>query len=303
MLDVAAIKPQMPGLEEQLLVEGRNETVLASAQILRGKFYRTDKSITRDAFDFAVAADKRPPRPRAGSQQPGHDRDADHLPQPAGVQRPNGRRCKRTLNGVPPEYRHHLKRIGDAAADAVLSHRYAHVRIRTTETGIRIETRASSGNERTEHYAAGESIKALTRSGIGAYLGANSTLQIGGLAMTLDSLNEVGWKGTVFDSGDSAPDERLDDTRSPPGSTSSGESATYPSTRPTRPNPQGPIATTQQATTGTTHTHDSRTPPDPSLFRRLPRKRDAVGHTTTSPLTPASAGPATNHELHTRPNT
>ena len=85
MLDVAAIKPQMPGLEEQLLVEGRNETVLASAQILRGKFYRTDKGITPRRVRLRRRRRQEPARPRAGSQQPGDDRDADHLPQPAGV--------------------------------------------------------------------------------------------------------------------------------------------------------------------------------------------------------------------------
>ena len=118
-----------------------------------------------------------------------------------------------TLAGVPPEYQHQLKRIGDAAADAVLSHRYAQVRIRTTETGVRIETLATNGNERTENYAAGESVNTLTRSGIAAYLSANSTLQHVGLAMTLNGLNRVRWSGTVFDSDDTAPEQRLKDTR------------------------------------------------------------------------------------------
>ena len=217
MLGVAAIQPQMPGLEEQLDVEGRNETVLASAQILRGKFYRTDKGITRDAFDFAVAADK---DPRAlelavNSLDMTDTRIICHNLLASNDQMVDD--ASETLKGVPSEYHHHLKRIGDAAADAIVSHRYAHVRIRTTETGIRIETRTSDGSERTEDYAAGESINALTRSGIGAYLGANSTLQRGGLAMTLDSLNEIGWTGTVFDSDDSAPEQRLDDTRKSAG--------------------------------------------------------------------------------------
>lgn len=35
--------------------------------------------------------------------------------------------------------------------------------------------------------------------------------------MTLDSLNEIGWTGTVFDSDDSAPEQRLDDTRKSAG--------------------------------------------------------------------------------------
>ena len=217
MLDVAAIKPQMPGLEERIDVEGRNETVLASAQILRGKFYRTDKGITRDAFDFAVAADK---DPRAlelavNSLDMTETRIICHNLLASNDQMVDD--ASETLTGVPPEYQHHLKRIGDAAADAVLSHRYAQVRIRTTETGIRIETRTTNGNERTEDYAAGESVNTLTQSGIAAYLSANSTLQHVGLAMTLNGLNRVGWSGTVFDSDDSAPEQRLDDTRKSAG--------------------------------------------------------------------------------------
>ncbi|MYK87087.1 MAG: hypothetical protein F4018_01325 [Acidobacteria bacterium] len=122
-----------------------------------------------------------------------------------------------TLKGIPPEYQHHLKRVGDAAADAVLSQRYAQVRIRTTETGIRIETRTTNGSERTEDYAAGKAVNTLTRSGIAAYLSANSTLQWVGLAITLDGLNRVGWSGTVFDSDNSAPEQQLDETRKSAG--------------------------------------------------------------------------------------
>ncbi len=217
MLDVAAIKPQMPGLEERVDVEGRNETVLTSAQILRGKFYRTDRSITRDAFDFAVAADK---DPRAlelavNSLDMSETRIICHNLLASNDQMVDD--ASETLKGIPPEYQHHLKRVGDAAADAVLSQRYAQVRIRTTETGIRIETRTTNGSERTEDYAAGKAVNMLTRSGIAAYLSANSTLQWVGLAMTLDGLNRVGWSGTVFDSDNSAPEQQLDETRKSAG--------------------------------------------------------------------------------------
>ena len=54
--------------------------------------------------------------------------------------------AKRSLSGVPPEHRHHLERLGGAAADAVLAHRYTRVQIRSTETGIRIETQTTGGN-------------------------------------------------------------------------------------------------------------------------------------------------------------
>ena len=92
-------------------------------------------------------------------------------------------------------------------------HRYAQVRIRTTEAGITIETRTESGKPRTETYPAGNAEDALTRSGIGSYLAANSTLQRGALARTLDSLNKAGWSGAAFDSDDAAPEKRLDHAR------------------------------------------------------------------------------------------
>ena len=121
--------------------------------------------------------------------------------------------AKLTLTGVPAKHQHHLACVGDAAADAVWEHRYAQVRIRTTEAGITIETRTESGKPRTETYPAGTAEDALTRSGIGPYLAANSTLQRGALASTLDSLNKAGWSGAAFDSDDAAPEKRLDHAR------------------------------------------------------------------------------------------
>ena len=61
MLDVAAIQPQMPGIEEHNSTwKEETKPCWQAPQILHRKFYRTDKSITRDAFDFTVAADKDP---------------------------------------------------------------------------------------------------------------------------------------------------------------------------------------------------------------------------------------------------
>lgn len=99
----------------------------------------------------------------------------------------------------------------------MLAHRYTRVQIRSTETGIRIETQTTGGNQRTEEYAAGDAADALTRSGISAYLNANSTLQADSLAATLNRLNEVGWTGTGFDSDDGAPEVRVNDAREAAG--------------------------------------------------------------------------------------
>ena len=59
-IDVAAIPPDLPGLEREAEIDGRAELVLANAQILRGKLDRTDQGVKRDAFDFAVAGEADP---------------------------------------------------------------------------------------------------------------------------------------------------------------------------------------------------------------------------------------------------
>lgn len=215
-LDVATIKPQIPGLEEQLEVEGRTETVLASAQILRGKFNRTDKAVTRDAFDITVAAKE---EPRAleiavNSLDADETRIACHNLLTANDRMVED--AKRSLSGVGAEHVNHLKQVGDDAADAMLAHRYEHVRVRCTEKGVRIETLTKGGNSRNEDYA-GRAGEALTGSGIGAYLSANSTLQRGTLAATTDKLNAAGWRGTIFDSNDGAPEQRVADAREAAG--------------------------------------------------------------------------------------
>ena len=55
-IDVAAITPELQGLERSEEIDGEAAIVLASEQILRGKLKRSDEFLTRDAFDIAVAA-------------------------------------------------------------------------------------------------------------------------------------------------------------------------------------------------------------------------------------------------------
>ena len=57
--------------------------------------------------------------------------------------------------------------------------------------------------------------------------------------MTLDSLNEIGWTGTVFDSDDSAPEQRLDDTRESAGLRKLLRIGDVPENPPRPPGPAG----------------------------------------------------------------
>ena len=53
---MARLKPHAAGAETVALVNGQRETVLANAQILRGKLARAHNSPVRDVFDIICAA-------------------------------------------------------------------------------------------------------------------------------------------------------------------------------------------------------------------------------------------------------
>lgn len=55
-LHLARLKPHAAGAEAVALVNGQRETVLANAQILRGKLARAHNSPVRDVFDVICAA-------------------------------------------------------------------------------------------------------------------------------------------------------------------------------------------------------------------------------------------------------
>ena len=59
-IDLAAIDPGPPLGQADTLVDGRIETVLSNAQILRGKLQRAHDLNARDVFDIAVAAKEDP---------------------------------------------------------------------------------------------------------------------------------------------------------------------------------------------------------------------------------------------------
>ncbi len=126
-LDVAAIQPQLPGLESQTAVEGRSEQVLDNAQILRGESYRTDRGVTRDAFDMAVAADEDPRALEVAVNSLDEARTQIICHNLLTMNDDMVKDAKTTLRGVPPKYEKYLGRMGDAAADAAWNHRYTHV--------------------------------------------------------------------------------------------------------------------------------------------------------------------------------
>jgi hypothetical protein len=79
-LDVSAMEPELPGLERPAkIIAEHTETVLASAQILRGKLNRSSRHLARDAFD---GGESRSEIPATRGQRARRDRDTHRHTEP-----------------------------------------------------------------------------------------------------------------------------------------------------------------------------------------------------------------------------
>ena len=208
-IDISASGPRLPGLEEPDVVNGRSVTVLASAQILLGKLYRTNQAVTRDAYDLGVAAEA---KPRALEIAINAINPEEARVIARNLERWNDRmvaESDKVLSGVPARYEGLRNKLGHAAAEAVRSHRYESVKVRVSQKGIWIETRTKAGRQWSKEYFRTRAQKALIQSGVGAYLNRNSTVGPIRLEKAIEEIRAHGWEGKVFDSVERRPAERL----------------------------------------------------------------------------------------------
>ena len=105
MLDVTAAAPLPPGMKSRGDVEGRAETVLANAQILRGKLNRTHNGVTRDAFDLVSAAKADEKALQQATNALTRKRMAHGVPKPDQRQRRHGGRGRTGAGQDPPGVR------------------------------------------------------------------------------------------------------------------------------------------------------------------------------------------------------
>lgn len=201
-IDVAAIPPDLPGLERKAEIDGRTELVLANAQILRGKLDRTEQGVERDAFDFAVAraTDRRALEIAVNALSPNETRIVRHNLETSDDKRPEA--SKTTLRGVHEKYAKYAQAPGQAGSRAVEASRYIGVEIGVDGDRLRISTRTRGDDPRIEEYSAKKAAAALQSSGIDAYLRANSRTLARRLVRTIEGLGARDWKGVVFDNRD-----------------------------------------------------------------------------------------------------
>ena len=198
-IDVAAIQPDLPGLEREVEIDGRTELVLANAQILRGKLDRTQQGAKRDAFDFAVARETDPQALEiaVNALSPNETRVVRHNLEASDNKWPEA--SKTRLRGVHVKYAKYAQAPGQAASKAVAASRYIGVEIGIEGNRLRISTRTRGDDPRIEEYSAKKAAAALQASGIDAYLRANSRTLPRRLVHTIHGLAARNWKGAVFD--------------------------------------------------------------------------------------------------------
>lgn len=215
ILDITAMKPELEGCERRVEVEGATETVLSSAQILRGKLERIKKALPRDAFDLIIAARAEPAALEIAVNSLSN---AQRVTAREHLQRSNGkiaRAASETLAGVPEHYRIPAETMGLAAAATLRQHEYVRIQIFKTRDGIAILAVARHGTPRATSWS-GDAGAALRDAGISEYLDSNSTVSSYEVEKALDQLARSREEGLVLDTTDTEPGDRIRTiTRSP----------------------------------------------------------------------------------------
>ncbi|MCY4122781.1 MAG: hypothetical protein OXG72_17880 [Acidobacteria bacterium] len=171
-LDLWASAPLLGAGEQACTIDGRPETVLSTAQILRGKLERSDEHLARDVFDIAKASEKDPEaleaavnaisRPLAESIA-----QSFHWAAPAIAVEAEG-----TLGGVPTDERIPPRQLGNRGAHAISNALYTRCCIRTRDGAIEVTTATRAQGEKTRRIEATSAKRDFEAAGLNAYLRA-----------------------------------------------------------------------------------------------------------------------------------
>ena len=169
-LDLWAHEPEIGAGEERRTVDGNAETVLSTAQILRGKLERADKRLARDIFDIVKAEAKAPDALESAVNAISAE-SAEHI---ALDWYWNGaviaEEARTRLQGVPDKERVDPAKLGNLAAHAIRGAIYTHYRIQTQDGGIDVTTATRRRPPQTVRITADEAAKAFEARGFNSYL-------------------------------------------------------------------------------------------------------------------------------------
>ena len=207
IIDITAMDPTLRGCERAVEVEGRTETVLSTAQILRGKLDRIRRALPRDAFDLITAAKA---EPMALEIAVNSLSERDRVTAREHLERGNrdiASIANDALAGVPEHYRTPIETMGLDAAKSLQDHEYERVQVYRTDEGIVIRTFPRHGTPGTMQQGH-DPRAALRDSGIGKHLDANTTVSSYEVERALTELARTGKSGLVLDTGDENPRAR-----------------------------------------------------------------------------------------------
>ena len=302
-IDAMALAPHFEGSEEVVEIDGERETVLTNAQILRGKLERTNRAITRDAFDIVTAAKLDPRSLEIAVNAIGKKACANTCKQIESHSDYYARdiRERTALTGVPSELEEDPDTLAKKTSHALKAHRYRRLAIDLTDKELKVTTERQGREPRTDTYPTGKIEQGLLESGALDHIATNWDIGRDRLRHNVRTLAERKWRGTVIDTEWGTPRDDL--------SYAMESAARHPSQdyNPAAPSGSGATAGTDQ-TNPTDPGHDAEitssekpklAPPSRELLAGEPndnstdtivirRKGGSVGGT---PKTPRAHGP------------
>ena len=151
-------------------VEGREETVLSTAQILRGKLERAQRHPARDVYDIDKAAGVNPVSLQIAVNTMRHDLVAKAALTWTVAYGKIGNEAHQRLVGLAPEEERRHYEIGKTGARALLDARYAYLRLGVEDDRIVVEAVTQANKHRRTTMTAGEAEEQFEAKGINGHL-------------------------------------------------------------------------------------------------------------------------------------
>lgn len=198
VLDFAAVRPPLAGLESTEPVEGRPQTTLKTVQILFGKLARADSALPRDAVDYAFAARFDP----TALCQAVNRLTANRIETIAdGFKGARARIATAAAEALDVHGRGTIEpdQIAEQAKLALTGHLYTRVTARTERGAFMIETETRNGRRETTSLSPERAVTHLATTGIAQHLLVEHRVSRGRLAARVNRAILAKRDKTVFD--------------------------------------------------------------------------------------------------------
>ena len=139
-IDIWAHPLQLDGAETEVLVDGRTETVLSTAQILWGKIKRGMQALPRDVYDVVEAGQRKPETLQIAANA--HPREKAESVALQWEQRNEtiAIRARERIRGIPKQKQERFFNLGQRAANTLYDAFYTELKLERDGQSIQLET-------------------------------------------------------------------------------------------------------------------------------------------------------------------